>query len=328
MAHSAHTIRIVVASIIALFMVGGAYALSGPLPFWNIVEAQSAEELLREYAVLDSDFDGLPDWQESLYGTDPFNPESFQAGIRDGDAVAQGLIQPKMVVRPGEEPVDIDSIPGVIAAPASLTDRFSQLLLTQYLQNRGTTPPTKEEIAGFVTNGVQALAESGAVEDAYGPEDVRSTPDSGTPALQQYATNAGLALSSSMRPIEKGELSYFQDLIRGDTKAAKNIREIADMYANAGKALMNTPVPQEAQQAHLTIANALALTAKTTTDLASFEKDPLQALIALGLYDRGTDSLSEGFLSLDRIFTIRGILPVSDGAAYIISATQTAAQNQ
>ncbi|MDP3402478.1 MAG: thrombospondin type 3 repeat-containing protein, partial [bacterium] len=132
MAHSTRTLRIAAASLLAVLMVGGTYLSTGPNPFFGltrIVGAQSSEELLREYAAKDSDSDGLPDWQEALYGTDPFNPESFRVGILDGEAVAQGLIEPRVTVRAEKEPTNLDSIPGTVAAPSSLTDRFSQTLL-------------------------------------------------------------------------------------------------------------------------------------------------------------------------------------------------------
>jgi hypothetical protein len=40
----------------------------------------------------DSDHDGLPDVVESIYGTDPYNPDTFGLGITDGQAVELGLI--------------------------------------------------------------------------------------------------------------------------------------------------------------------------------------------------------------------------------------------
>ncbi len=39
----------------------------------------------------DTDHDGLADWREFLYGTDPTNPDTNGDGIWDGVAVAAGL---------------------------------------------------------------------------------------------------------------------------------------------------------------------------------------------------------------------------------------------
>src|SRR3989344_3578766 len=61
-------------------------------PVASPVSAESTAELLKAYAAKDTDGDGLPDWQEALYGTDPTNPRSVQASMTDAEAVAKGLV--------------------------------------------------------------------------------------------------------------------------------------------------------------------------------------------------------------------------------------------
>ena len=43
----------------------------------------------------DSDGDGLTNWQEYVYGTDPYNADTDGDGISDGEAVRRGLIASK-----------------------------------------------------------------------------------------------------------------------------------------------------------------------------------------------------------------------------------------
>lgn len=329
MARSAHTLRIVVASIIALILIGGAYALSGPLPFGNIVGAQSAEELLREYAALDSDFDGLPDWQEALYGTDPHNPESFQAGIRDGDAVAQGLIEPRVAVRPEQEPTDINSIPGTTAAPSSLTDRFAQMILTQYLENRGATPPTQAEIVTFISNGVDALVASNVAGDKYTRDQVQLRNEVGAAALVSYAARVEEVFTQHTTPTSKHELAYFGDALKGDTDALETLEDIATAYTNLATALIATPAPSEAAQAHLSLANALAHLGEVTLFMTKLESDPIQALLGISLYETRARELVAAFANLNGVFSARQVSPVNgDAGYYIIKTARDAANSQ
>lgn len=311
MAHSTRTLRIGIASLIAVLLIAGAYAFSGPTPLFNlgrIAEAQSSEELLREYAVKDTDADGLPDWQEALYGTDPANPESFKAGVKDGEAVAQGLVQPKVVVRADGDTTDAGSIPGISALPDSITDRFAQALLTQYLRTRGDTPPTQEEIVAFVQKGVSELSSSSEDADRFTIADVRVTSETGREALIAYAAKAEKAFADNTVPStisSRNELSYFQDAIRGNDGALTNIRALSAAYEDIAEALMAVPVPAEARQAHLSIANTLVHLSTMTEDMAALKTDPLRALLGIGLYEKYASRLKSGFANMHSVFSAR-----------------------
>lgn len=330
MAHSTRTLRIAAASLLAVLMVGGTYLSTGPNPFFGmtrIAGAQSSEELLREYAAKDSDTDGLPDWQESLYGTDPSNPESFQAGIKDGEAVAQGLIEPKVVVRPEEEPIDSDSIQGIDAVPDSLTDRFSQTLLKQYLLSKGTEPPTQEEIIAFVQQGVAELSASFVPKDAYSAAQVRSSGTSGGEALRIYAAQVDAAFGAHTVSTDKNELYYFDDAMKGNASALKKIASISDAYTNISKALMDIPVPQEAQRAHLSLANALMQMSEISGHMASMETDPLRALMGIGLYQQSANRVVAALTGMHGIFTALQItIPEGTGGFEIVQMARYAAE--
>lgn len=324
MPHSPRSLRIGIASAIALLLIGGAYVVSGPVPFWNVVEAQSAEELLREYATKDSDADGLADWQESLYGTDPYNAESFQPGMLDGEAVAQGLIEPRVTVRPADTETDPDSIPGIAAAPSSLTDRFAQALVQQYLMNRGENPPTQEEILSFVSAAVTELSATSASPDRFGMTDIVAG-GSGSAALASYAAAAEGVFLREAAPAEKNELFFFSDALKGDTSALGEIEAIAGMYRDLANGLMEVPVPQEARQAHLAIANALAHLAEASEDMAAMEEDPLRALLGISIHDRYTDDWLAGFSNMSAVFRASGVSLPESAAGYSYIETSNAA---
>lgn len=291
-------------------MVAGTYVSTGPNPFFGagrIAIAQSSEELLREYATKDTDADGLPDWQEALYGTDPENAESFQAGIPDGEAVAQGLITPKVSVRADETPTDPDSIPGVVAAPSSLTDRFSQALLEQYLRNRGENPPSQEEIVGFVRGAVDNLSAQSLSPAVFDQGDVKVS-GSGAAAVRAYAAAVESAYGANTVASEKNELSYFADALKGDDGALAQLSRISGAYEDMASAQMALTVPSDARQAHLTIANGLMRMSEVTGDMATLKSDPLRALMGIALYEKAVRDVGAGFVNLAGIFRALGVV--------------------
>lgn len=327
MAHSARTIRIVSAALLAVLMVGAAYAFSGPTPWGRVVEAQSAEELLKAYAAKDTDTDGLPDWQEALYGTDPNNPESFQAGIQDGDAVAQGLVEPKVTVRAPDEPIDIDSVPGTAAAPSSLTERFSRAFISQYLKGRGETVPTPEEMNAFVRQGVADLVKEGESAPRYTASDVVRSGQSGTEALRAYAAAVDVAFETNTMPERKSELSYFEAAVAGDDAALTKIKAISDEYDTIARAYMKIPVPNEAVQAHLKTANALVHLSESSGDLAAMKTDPVRTLVGLSIHGTYANDLIAGFANLHEVFVARQLsIPAGMPGADALESAARAAQ--
>lgn len=328
MSYSPRTLRLVGSSLIAVLLIAGAYSFSGTNPLFGArsASAQSAEELLKEYAAKDSDSDLLPDWQEALYGTDPLNPESFKAGILDGDAVAQGLIEPKVTVREDGGTTDISSIPGTSALPNSLTDRFAQTLLKQYLQNRGSTPPTNAEIVAFVEKGIANLSSESISSAKYAASDVRTTAETGTLALTKYAGQVEAAFGNNTVSTSKNELSYFADALKGDASALRKIEDISDAYANIAAAMMKISVPTEARQAHLSIANALVHMSEINADMATLKSDPLRSLMGIGLYDRYAKELVGAFSNLSSIFSARQVsIPEGVEGYYIVKTSRDAA---
>jgi len=283
-------------------MVAGTYAVTGPTPLFNlgrIAEAQSSEELLREYAAKDSDTDGLPDWQEALYGTDPLNPESFQAGIKDGEAVAQGLIEPAVIVRAPGELTDPDTIPGTTALPNSVTDRFARAFFSQYLLSLDEESPSKEEVVSFVQNGVSELVATYEPKAAFSTGDMKTGGGAGAEAIRMYIIDIEQVLQSTgATSAEKSELYYFEDAMRGDESALKSIIDISGAYQVLSKSIQGTPVPREALKSHTDLANAFAQLAHVTEEMAALKSDPLRALLGIGSYRASADKL---FLALENL---------------------------
>lgn len=293
------TISILVAVLIAGGFIGTAFYLTTSSSLLSSVTAQSTDELLREYAALDSDGDGLPDWQEALYGTDPHNPESVQPGMTDAEAVRSGLVEPLFLteasVAASMENVDI---PGATAAPNSLTDRFSRLFFEQYLSSRQSREPSAEEMADFVTAASRELVESGTVTFLSTSAVVRSRDDA--IAAGEYVRAVDAVLLSSGGAAGKDELDAFRRLMNGETSAAAEIISIADVYRTSAEGMRSVSVPPRLASAHAEAVSAIYGLGESLTELATFESDPLLAFVALGKYAEHSDRLRAAFITLSR----------------------------
>ncbi|MDB5264985.1 MAG: hypothetical protein JWN64_556 [Parcubacteria group bacterium] len=325
---SPRTVSIIIASVIAVVLVGGAYATSGPIPFLgktNVADAESSAELLKSYAAKDTDGDQLPDWQEALYGTDPNNPESVRKGTKDGDAVSQGLVKPKVLTATSTSLVNTP-VPGVNAGPTTVTDRFARSLLTQYLKTRGPTPPTPAELSAFVEQGLQSFKAEEIETDTYSTSDIVAG-GSGADALATYAANLEQVFATYTVPTDKTDLEYFSDAVsKNDSSAITKLFAISKSYAAIARAAMKLSVPSEARNAHLSIANALMHMSETTADMAATKTDPVLAVFGIGMYQERGANLGRAFANLNGVFDAVGAnIPDGTSGASIVQVAKRAA---
>lgn len=325
MASRFRTQYLVLASSVAVALIVCSYLFSGPYSFRpSVADAATAESLLKAYSTKDSDSDGLPDWQESLYGTDPANPQSYQTGIRDGDAVAQGLIKPRFESAEASSTV---SVPGVDAGADTLTTQFARMFFTQYVQKYGAQKLSDAQLQQFTSDMIDSLAKSTARSSTYSAKDI-TVSGTGAQAFRAYVIGAEDAFKAHTIATEKDELSYMSDAIeKNDASALPQVRAIGKAYAAIAKAYVKVPAPKEAQEAHLAVANAMVEVSDAILNMATIETDPIRALVGLAQYPQAAHNLAVSFTELNAVFVSLGITMNEGDAGYSIykAATKSAA---
>jgi hypothetical protein len=318
------TIGIALASTLAVVFIAVAVVISGPLPFHlNKANAESTHDLLVSYAAKDSDNDGLPDWEEALYGTDPTNPHSVNANVTDGDAVSQGLVKPKFASATST-PISASAIPGVSAAPTTVTDQFARALFSQYLSQHTSVTPTPDEIATFVEQGVSDLSNQQTAPDAFNAGQVHVV-GTGSDALVSYAAQAESTMAKNTVSSDKNEIEYFGDVVeKNDLTALPKIKKIGAAYTTLAKAYIAIPVPKEAAVPHLAVANAMARIGGDITDMSTMTEDPLRAYLGLAKYEKDVPALQSALAALQGVYVSEGVtIPQGTSGAFFIGLLNT-----
>lgn len=320
------TKRIAGALAVALLLIGGAYVVSGPSIFSSkLVTAESTEELLKIFAAKDTDTDGLPDWQEALYGTDAGNPHSFSATLTDGEAFDQGLLKPKFETDTSGLSPDLPDIEGIDAAPGTITDTFARTFFDNYMKSRDGLPPDEAELNTFIQDALKDLANSQRANVPYSIANVRVS-GQGADAVRSYAAALEAAFAANTARVERNELYYFTDAVQKDDKQAlKTVRTIATAYKNISAAVIKVPVPAEAQAAHLKIANTIAYMGVVTGNLGAIDADPLRGMLGMIEYKTAADAMIASFMELNAVFTNQGIVIQEGESGYSIYRTSNKA---
>ncbi len=310
------TLHLALASSVAVAFIVCAYLFSGPFSFRpTTVDAATAETLLKAYATKDSDSDGLPDWQETLYGTDPANPQSVQAGLTDGEAVAQGLVKPKFQSEAQAQSAVIDT--GV--ADDSITAQFAREFFTEYLTTYGGSANlTNEQLTAFTEQAVQKLVANHRSSPAFSASKTR-TSGTGTSALRTYATLSDSVFSKNTVQTEKSELEYLSDALeKNDASALLKLKSIGKTYTALGVAFIKIPVPVEARDAHIRVANAFATMGEVVSDMGSSSSDPLRSMLGLMLYRDATVELAQSLANLYTVFDTSGVVFTENDSGYTV----------
>lgn len=298
-------------SLLSLLLIFTAYVKSGPSVFTaHKADAESTHDLLVAYAGKDSDGDGLPDWQEALYGTDPQNAHSVSPTMTDAEAVAQGLVTPRFDSASSTS-VSSASLPGVSAAPSTLTDQFARQLFGEYLKLKAQTgrDPSSSEVAAFTEAQMQSLIDSQKVPDTFNQGQVHVS-GTGPDALLAYANAAGKVIEKIDAGKSKDEVAYFSDAVyKNDASALVAVKKYSDAYAVATRALMELPVPKELAISHLALANSLMRVSLSLKEMASLETDPILAMLGMASYQGSAQGGRDALRSMGRVYATEHVLP-------------------
>lgn len=328
---SERTLRISAASFLALLLVGGSYLLSGPTIFThNTANAESTEELLKAYSAKDTDGDGLPDWQEALYGTDPNKADTDGDGISDGEAARKGMLTPNALASqlPGSQqgtttPLTSADLPGVDPAPDSITEQFSQAFFQSYVQASNGTPMTAEAqqaltqqlLADFSARAAQVLASPYTVVAVHTKRDED---------LSTYASSVEQILKDNEVAEGAGDpLVLMNDLLQNSSESArKKLTTLANAYGAIRDGLLATTVPPAYADEHLELIRSFDSLSKATMMITRYEKDPVGVLGALTLYKPADQGVIHSLSGIATGLLAQGEPAPGEPGAYIIAAVR------
>ena len=304
--------RIGAAVIFSVVSIVGAYMLARGVRTPQVAEASAESALLQAIATKDTDGDGLPDWEESLYGTDPRVTDTLKLGMQDGEAVARGLIVPKAIadiplVTPSPVSLDLDGLP---PPPLFMAAK----------EANGGGDLSEAQMSEVANQALNSLASTVAASPDYKSAKDITVSGSGADVLKSFAVQAEAVLLKNTANATTSELNYLKSAImNNDTTAIPHIASIAKGYRDSAVGLSMLAVPQELAADHLLLINAMMRVSEVTNDFARVTEDPLATMLALQLYPQAVSNLGTAFIHVGQIYKAAGItLPTgTPGASFV-----------
>jgi len=281
--------------IVIIIFVGLFYSFSGSESFTSSnntddtplkIENQTVSELVQN----DSDFDGVYDWEEALWGTDKNNTRTFND---TPDAV---YIENKKKGLKIEESVNVGKL--------TETEKFAREFFTSFTAMNASGEIDQDTINSFSSVLGQKIVNP-ALIDQYTETDVKiDINDGGDNSIQKakYYIELGILFNNYKESGLGDELEAISEEVAsasGSGNQSSRLSEIGTSYQNFAQDLMEKTVPASLALYHLKIANSSNNTGVSVVNMGKIAADPIIGISGLSQYQKYSDDLVKAVEELE-----------------------------
>lgn len=248
----------------------------------------------------DSDEDGLRDWEESLIGTDPQNPDTDGDKTSDGDEVSLNR-DPKK-----QGPNDTNIAQNITTTNTSqldetLTDRVARDFFSRYVVAKQQNKDITAEEAALIAQQVVVNIPSTITAKAYEVKDIIVTMDDSEPTRLAYAKEISTILINNGVSFNESPLQIVTRLIKDPTvEDQKKLAMILSSYKTIIERTLKVQVPRRVGPQHLVYLNTLSLIHSTLSEIQQLNNDPIRGYVAFSYYSNYLIQLSISFENLKK----------------------------
>jgi cbb3-type cytochrome oxidase subunit 3 len=246
---------------------------------------------------IDTDSDGLKDWEEALWNTDPLNKDSDSDGTPDGQEVREGRDPHKKgpndkieVPNPQNQTQNTDPNKNLTATAALSRDLFARYLNLKQ-NNKEIDAKAQQSLIGDVLSGANATEPF----VAYTSAGLNVVQDSSEAAKTYGNTLMKIVREKSPKRSENELLILSQIVQKGDSTGVwtKKLNLAADAYKNIAKSYSTMTVPAGFVELHVEYMNILSSIGSDISGMAKFATDPALTAGSLTRYNQDTATLSK-----------------------------------
>lgn len=257
----------------------------------NAAVLETGQMTINDLVQKDTDGDGIPDWEEALWGTDKNNKATFN-GVPDATYIANK----KKELGTDQTPTDQN---------LTETEKFSREFFTAFtaMKQSGTVDSTT--INNFSNALGQKMIDPSLI-DRFNPDDIKlSSVDNTSEQKKYYASmkklfdNYQSAGIGDELDIVSNDLSIYSTLGTGVQSA--ELQTIADAYQEFAVKSMDLSVPKSLMQYHLQIANSANNTGISVRNMARTIEDPIVGLSGLSQYQKYSGELISAVADMEAV---------------------------
>ncbi len=267
------------------------------------------DELVLASLDRDDDNDGLKNWEEDLYKTDPLNADTDGDGLNDN---AEALLGQDPTIA---EPVSTTTEPSTktVFTP---TDKLSQEIFQKYVEMKQLGLEIDEDLSSQIAESI-LVQDYSDIKQAYTEEDIKIGSD-GLTGLKKYGNDLGRALTAP-RNTTYIELEIFPKLATDSVEThLEDLLALKNRYEKMRDSIIATPTPRALAKAQSQIANSIGIFIDSIDGALAIETDPIGSLTKIGRYTFGLESLEASLLEVRSYLKSQGVTFSSSESGYIL----------
>lgn len=260
---------------------------------------------------LDSDDDGLKDWEEVLWGTDPFNPDTDNDGTDDGVEIAVGrnpLVSSSggvLDTLDSEVPYKKSSAEAVKLSETDVTSRtFFKKYLTLLQSGEGLDEKTRNTLVTETVEDMFAETPSPQIYDESDITIVTSTKE----ALQNYGNTIMTIINSYAEQNPENEVILFDEFLR--TQNERVLEELVDasaMYEQISEDFVTVAVPEKLVSIHLDLIEWYLILSRSLNHMGKIFEDPVLGASGFKKYIEVLEQQDSTAIFLKEYFNKNGV---------------------
>lgn len=238
---------------------------------------------------LDSDSDGVPDWEENLWNTDPHKKDSDGDGIDDKQAIV--LMQQKAntfslpdepIVFAGNRIVSSTSTGSVIAQKL-----FSSYFTESSFATEKIGPSNLSSIARQTSDYTKTFTkEKMSPPTLSSLSELTILPNTTTENIKYYA-NTAITILSAPSAVGITDVGIFANFVeKEDLGFFTQMKSVAEQYNRIITELIAIPVPRELASVHLQLIRSIQAFTHATMLMSTIENDPIMGIQVVTYYQK------------------------------------------
>lgn len=276
-------ILIIIVFIALFFTVKGIVSL---IKSKKLTSKEPAKITVSEIMQKDSNNNGIPDFEEYLWGLDP---------NKNGPENKEFILAKKKTLAENNNQLSVDGSQ-TITDNDLLSQEFFATIVS--LQQTGSL---NAESLGAITNTIGDNVKAVEIKDIYTYNMMTVVSDSST-ANSTYQNNLSNLVTKYQDADIGNELTFIiQGLNNKDPQALYAAKTVAIAYQNFGKEFIKIPVPKSLASLQLNAANNYEKTGQTIHDLTTMLNDPLGGMKGILNYKNYNDALGTDLEKISEI---------------------------
>lgn len=254
--------------------------------------------LLKDIVEKDSDGDGIKDWEEELWGTDPNNPDTDGDGIPDNIEIEQK-----------RSALAVSASQNGIIEEGSLneTDIFAREFFTTVVA-LGQSGNFNQGTIDTIANSFSQSITTEDIPDSYSMSDLKITSPAPEGIEGYYNNFKALVENPSYKDIGS-ELEILAEALQNDDKAVlQELGGIANAYKSLAQEVKNVIVPSDIASTHLAFINNYMKTGEAIQKMEVVFDNPLVGVTGIAQHKTYSDEFVVIVETLETYFEENGII--------------------